>query len=79
MCSTRVVLKQTLTSLHTVAMCFCVRICVLRVCLGNFRRGNEPSFGSAPRRMGGGRRVVEDASEEDADSQSDFNGTKSVE
>uniref|UniRef100_A0A8C4HLT5 Myosin heavy chain 11 n=1 Tax=Dicentrarchus labrax TaxID=13489 RepID=A0A8C4HLT5_DICLA len=43
------------------------------------RRGNEPSFGSTPRRMGGGRRVVEDASEEEADSQSDFNGTKSVE
>uniref|UniRef100_A0A7N6A413 Myosin, heavy chain 11a, smooth muscle n=1 Tax=Anabas testudineus TaxID=64144 RepID=A0A7N6A413_ANATE len=43
------------------------------------RRGNEPSFGSTPRRMGGGRRVVEDATEEDADSQSDFNGTKSVE
>ncbi|KAK9539701.1 hypothetical protein VZT92_002203 [Zoarces viviparus] len=44
------------------------------------RRGNEPSFGSTTRRMGsGGRRVVEDASEEEADSQSDFNGTKSVE
>ncbi|XP_054460247.1 myosin-11a isoform X2 [Anoplopoma fimbria] len=43
------------------------------------RRGNEPSFGSAGRRMGGGRRVVEDASEEEVDSQSDFNGTKSAE
>uniref|UniRef100_H2TRH2 Myosin, heavy chain 11a, smooth muscle n=1 Tax=Takifugu rubripes TaxID=31033 RepID=H2TRH2_TAKRU len=43
------------------------------------RRGNEPSFGSAPRRMGGGRRVVEDASEEEADPQSDYNGTKSME
>uniref|UniRef100_A0A673B7D5 Myosin, heavy chain 11a, smooth muscle n=1 Tax=Sphaeramia orbicularis TaxID=375764 RepID=A0A673B7D5_9TELE len=43
------------------------------------RRGNEPSFGSAPRRMGGGRRVVEDASEEEGESQSDFNGTKSTE
>uniref|UniRef100_A0A8D0AH53 Myosin, heavy chain 11a, smooth muscle n=1 Tax=Sander lucioperca TaxID=283035 RepID=A0A8D0AH53_SANLU len=43
------------------------------------RRGNEPSFGSTTRRMGGGRRVVEDASEEEADSQSDFNGTKSAE
>uniref|UniRef100_A0A3Q2Y746 Myosin, heavy chain 11a, smooth muscle n=1 Tax=Hippocampus comes TaxID=109280 RepID=A0A3Q2Y746_HIPCM len=38
------------------------------------RRGNEPSFGSTPRRIGGGRRAVEDASEEEADSQSDFNG-----
>uniref|UniRef100_A0A3B5ALM5 Myosin heavy chain 11 n=1 Tax=Stegastes partitus TaxID=144197 RepID=A0A3B5ALM5_9TELE len=43
------------------------------------RRGNEPSFASTPRRMGGGRRVVEDASEEEADTQSDFNGTKSTE
>uniref|UniRef100_A0A3B3TWZ6 Myosin, heavy chain 11a, smooth muscle n=1 Tax=Poecilia latipinna TaxID=48699 RepID=A0A3B3TWZ6_9TELE len=43
------------------------------------RRGNEPSFSSAPRRMGGGRRVMEDASEEDGDSQNDFNGTKSSE
>uniref|UniRef100_A0AAQ4RH62 Myosin heavy chain 11 n=1 Tax=Gasterosteus aculeatus aculeatus TaxID=481459 RepID=A0AAQ4RH62_GASAC len=43
------------------------------------RRGNEPSFGSTARRMGGGRRVLEDASEEEADSQSDFNGTKSGE
>uniref|UniRef100_A0A3Q3H118 Myosin, heavy chain 11a, smooth muscle n=1 Tax=Kryptolebias marmoratus TaxID=37003 RepID=A0A3Q3H118_KRYMA len=43
------------------------------------RRGNEPSFGSVPRRMGGGRRVVEDASEEEVDSQSDFNGTKASE
>ncbi|XP_006790921.1 myosin-11a [Neolamprologus brichardi] len=42
------------------------------------RRGNEPSFSSAPRRIGGSRRVVEDASEDDADSQSDFNGTKSA-
>uniref|UniRef100_A0A8C6TDE1 Myosin, heavy chain 11a, smooth muscle n=1 Tax=Neogobius melanostomus TaxID=47308 RepID=A0A8C6TDE1_9GOBI len=38
------------------------------------RRGNEPSFGSTPRRIGGGRRVIEDASEEEFDSQSDFNG-----
>lgn len=45
----------------------------------SFRRGNEPSFGSTPRRMGGGRRVVEDASEEEADAQSDYNGTKSME
>lgn len=53
--------------------------CVL-VSLWHLRRGNEPSFGSTPRRMGGGgRRVVEDASEEEADSQSDFNGTKSAE
>ncbi|KAG7214533.1 hypothetical protein INR49_023048 [Caranx melampygus] len=43
------------------------------------RRGNEPSFGSTPRRMGGGRRMVEDASEEEADSQGDFNGTKAAE
>nr|XP_020451645.1 myosin-11 isoform X2 [Monopterus albus] len=45
------------------------------------RRGNEPSFGigSTPRRIGGGRRVVDDASEEEVDSQGDFNGTKSVE
>uniref|UniRef100_A0A665V3G1 Myosin, heavy chain 11a, smooth muscle n=1 Tax=Echeneis naucrates TaxID=173247 RepID=A0A665V3G1_ECHNA len=43
------------------------------------RRGNEPSFGSTPRRIGGGRRVVDDASEEEADSQGDFNGTKAVE
>uniref|UniRef100_A0AAX7VLZ5 Myosin, heavy chain 11a, smooth muscle n=1 Tax=Astatotilapia calliptera TaxID=8154 RepID=A0AAX7VLZ5_ASTCA len=42
------------------------------------RRGNEPPFSSTPRRIGGGRRVVEDASEEDTDSQSDFNGTKSA-
>ncbi|CAG03354.1 unnamed protein product, partial [Tetraodon nigroviridis] len=35
------------------------------------RRGNEPSFGSTPRRMGGGRRVVEDMSDEEGDSQSD--------
>ncbi|XP_046899858.1 myosin-11a isoform X2 [Hypomesus transpacificus] len=44
------------------------------------RRGNEPSFSSAPRRAGGGgggRRVIED--EEDGDSQGDFNGTKSAE
>lgn len=44
-----------------------------------FRRGTEPSFGSTARRTGGGRRVVEDASDEEADSQSDFNGTKSAE
>eukprot|EP00064_Thunnus_orientalis_P007044 superscaffoldBa00000761_g7063 len=43
------------------------------------RRGNEPSFGSASRRMGGGRRVVDDASEEEVDSQTDFNGTKAAE
>ncbi|XP_074484993.1 myosin-11a isoform X2 [Sebastes fasciatus] len=43
------------------------------------RRGNEPSFGGTARRTGGGRRVVEDASEEEADSQGDFNGTKSAE
>ncbi|XP_056264528.1 myosin-11-like isoform X2 [Pseudoliparis swirei] len=43
------------------------------------RRGTEPSFGSTARRTGGGRRVVEDASDEEADSQSDFNGTKSAE
>ncbi|XP_067116002.1 myosin-11-like isoform X1 [Osmerus mordax] len=44
------------------------------------RRGNEPSFSSAPRRAGGsggGRRVIDD--EEDGDSQGDFNGTKSAE
>lgn len=45
----------------------------------SFRRGNEPSFGSAPRRVGGGRRVVEDASEEEGDSQGDFNGAKPTE
>ncbi|XP_077575708.1 myosin-11a isoform X2 [Stigmatopora nigra] len=38
------------------------------------RRGNEPSFSNAPRRMGGGRRAVEDASEEEVDSQNDLNG-----
>lgn len=38
------------------------------------RRGNEPSFGSTPRRIGGGRRVIEDASEEEGDSQGDYNG-----
>ncbi|KAI4832052.1 hypothetical protein KUCAC02_015036 [Chaenocephalus aceratus] len=43
------------------------------------RRGNEPSFGSTSRRTGGGRRVVDDASEEEADSQGNFNGTKSAE
>ncbi|KAM3865194.1 myosin-11a isoform 2-T2 [Diretmus argenteus] len=45
------------------------------------RRGAEPSFSSTTRRMGGGGRrgVVDDASEEEADSQSDFNGTKSAE
>ncbi|XP_047435458.1 myosin-11a isoform X2 [Mugil cephalus] len=43
------------------------------------RRGNEPSFSAPPRRIGGGRRVVEDAPAEDADSQADFNGTKSAE
>uniref|UniRef100_A0A7N8XIM6 Myosin heavy chain 11 n=1 Tax=Mastacembelus armatus TaxID=205130 RepID=A0A7N8XIM6_9TELE len=32
-----------------------------------------------PRRMGGGRRVVDEASEEEVDSQGDFNGTKSTE
>ncbi|XP_048869355.1 myosin-11a isoform X1 [Brienomyrus brachyistius] len=46
------------------------------------RRGNEPSFSSAPRRSGGGsRRAVIDnmeASEEDADLQGDLNGTKSA-
>ncbi|CAL8388570.1 unnamed protein product [Arctogadus glacialis] len=44
-------------------------------------RGTEPSFGSGPRRsVGGGRRgVVDDASEEEGDSQGDFNGTKSSE
>ncbi|XP_061088261.1 myosin-11a isoform X1 [Conger conger] len=44
------------------------------------RRGNEPSFSSAPRRMGGGGRrgVMDntDASEEEGDLQGDFNGTK---
>ena len=53
-----------------------MRVC-LNLCL---RRGNEPSFSSAPRRAGGGgggRRVIED--EEDGDSQGDFNGTKSAE
>ncbi|KAM8843536.1 myosin-11a isoform 1-T1 [Synchiropus picturatus] len=42
------------------------------------RRGNESSFASTPRRTGGGRRVVEDASEEEGDSQNDFNGTRSM-
>ena len=59
-----------------VFLCFCV--CHMYISLA-FRRGNEPSFGSAPRRMGGGRRLVDDASEEEADSQNDFNGTKSSE
>ncbi|XP_071207786.1 myosin-11a isoform X1 [Salvelinus alpinus] len=45
------------------------------------RRGTEPSFSSAPRRVGGSARrgVIDDASEEDGDSQGDYNGTKSVE
>ena len=60
-------------------VCVCVCVCVCPcVCL---RRGNEPSFSSAPRRIGGGGRrgVVDDASEEEGDSQSDYNGTKSAE
>uniref|UniRef100_A0AAZ3R8Z0 Myosin heavy chain 11 n=1 Tax=Oncorhynchus tshawytscha TaxID=74940 RepID=A0AAZ3R8Z0_ONCTS len=45
------------------------------------RRGTEPSFSAAPRRAGGSARrgVIDDASEEDGDSQGDYNGTKSVE
>lgn len=54
--------------------------CIGAVCL-RFRRGTEPSFSSAPRRVGGSARrgVIDDASEEDGDSQGDYNGTKSVE
>ncbi|XP_016122331.1 myosin-11a isoform X1 [Sinocyclocheilus grahami] len=47
------------------------------------RRGNElSSFGSTPRRTGGGRRGMidsSDAAEDDADMQGDYNGTKSNE
>ncbi|TRY92871.1 hypothetical protein DNTS_029149 [Danionella cerebrum] len=47
------------------------------------RRGNEPSsFSSTPRRSGGGRRGLidsSDAAEDDADMQSDYNGTRSGE
>ncbi|KAL1005872.1 hypothetical protein UPYG_G00065020 [Umbra pygmaea] len=44
-------------------------------------RGAEPSFSTATRRVGGGGRrgVIDDASEEEGDSQGDYNGTKSVE
>lgn len=43
-----------------------------------FRRGTEPSYVSTPRRVGSSRRVVEEASEEEADSQGDYNGTRST-
>ncbi|XP_058258627.1 myosin-11a isoform X3 [Hemibagrus wyckioides] len=45
------------------------------------RRGNEtPSFASGGRRTGGRRGMIDaDANEEDADSQGDYNGTKSSE
>lgn len=43
-----------------------------------FRRGNEPSYISTPRRLGGSRRVVEEASEEEVDMQGDYNGTRST-
>lgn len=43
-----------------------------------FRRGNEPSYVSTPRRVGGSRRVVEEASEEEVDMQGDYNGTRST-
>ncbi|XP_076871423.1 myosin-11a isoform X2 [Brachyhypopomus gauderio] len=46
------------------------------------RRGNEPSFSSAPRRSGVGRRGVidsSDAAEDDTDMQGDYNGTKAGE